>query len=655
MSLTSAVEWWEESQLRVLVLGSLILQWFLFLSSAGRSCAIPGWFRSLIWLAYLGSDALAIYGLATLFNRHKNHDRGDSRVLEVVWAPVFLMHLGGQDAITAYNIEDNEIWRRYVLTSVSQITVAIYVFCKSWPGGDNNLLAAATLLFIIGVLRCLEKPRALKSASINSLVSASGPAERTTNKEAELQDFVRRAKVFITDHDRHPQQAHSESNDDDSRDALLPSKPLKLFVDHASPYKDRLSVLESLWLLDENEVHCLLRKNLIDVFALLYTKIKMAEGPNPGGTNKITWKEIWSGGLRNLCMYLPWAAIGLFQHSNRKAYNGIDVKITYILFSFTAVMEFIGTVTTANVHADGLWHRMVSQYSLVGFFVRNKKYTKTMSVVKFLGFKDFIDQHWCMKSCCSADRVTGLVLGHVKAGWKHHIHDVASFRMFNDHRGHLTLKHNRCDQDLGWSLKKPFDESVLLWHIATDLCFYDTDPLEMSNYMMYLLFVNPEMLLPGSRRNLFTTAYAELEGLLKGQEPSLEEGGLTKNIIDRLQSIEEGSQEGFIHDAWALAKGLKALGDEKKMWEVIQGVWVEMLCFSAGRCRGYLHAKALGTGGELLTYVWLLLSSMGMETLTERLQREDHPGGQGNTEAASEGVPTSATSSTSEVRIAVDL
>ncbi|TVT98450.1 hypothetical protein EJB05_56247, partial [Eragrostis curvula] len=626
MSLTSAVEWWEESQLRVLVLGSLILQWFLFLSSAGRSCAIPGWFRSLIWLAYLGSDALAIYGLATL---------------------------------------------RYVLTSVSQITVAIYVFCKSWPGGDNNLLAAATLLFIIGVLRCLEKPRALKSASINSLVSASGPAERTTNKEAELQDFVRRAKVFITDHDRHPQQAHSESNDDDSRDALLPSKPLKLFVDHASPYKDRLSVLESLWLLDENEVHCLLRKNLIDVFALLYTKIKMAEGPNPGGTNKITWKEIWSGELRNLCMYLPWAAIGLFQHSNRKAYNGIDVKITYILFSFTAVMEFIGTVTTANVHADGLWHRMVSQYSLVGFFVRDKKYTKTMSVVKFLGFKDFIDQHWCMKSCCSADRVTGLVLGHVKAGWKHHIHDVASFRMFNDHRGHLTLKHNRCDQDLGWSLKKPFDESVLLWHIATDLCFYDTDPLggrsrcatsndvllhhvsatgcrEMSNYMMYLLFVNPEMLLPGSRRNLFTTAYAELEGLLKGQEPPLEEGGLTKNIIDRLQSIEEGSQEGFIHDAWALAKVLKALGDEKKMWEVIQGVWVEMLCFSAGRCRGYLHAKALGTGGELLTYVWLLLSSMGMETLTERLQREDHPGGQGNTEAASEGVPTSATSSTSE-------
>jgi hypothetical protein len=31
-----------------------------------------------------------------------------NHILEVVWAPVLLMHLGGQDGITAYNIEDDE-------------------------------------------------------------------------------------------------------------------------------------------------------------------------------------------------------------------------------------------------------------------------------------------------------------------------------------------------------------------------------------------------------------------------------------------------------------------------------------------------------------------------------------------------------------------
>jgi hypothetical protein len=62
-------------------------------------------------------------------------------------------------------------------------------------------------------------------------------------------------------------------------------------------------------------------------------------------------------------------------------------------------------------------------------------------------------------------------------------------------------------------------------------------------------------------------------------------------------------------------------GDDK-MWEVIQGVWVEMLCFSAGRCRGYLHAKSLGKGGEYLSYVWLL-SYMVMETLAQKMQRTE--------------------------------
>ncbi|CAN6198903.1 unnamed protein product [Urochloa humidicola] len=206
MALSGAIHWWEEWQLRILVLGSLLVQWILFLSSYLRRYAIPSWLRSIIWLAYLGSDALAIYALATLFNR-QSKQQDASRNLEVVWAPVLLMHLGGQDTITAYNVEDNELWRRHVLTAVSQITVAIYVFCKSWPGGDKRLLQAAILLFVPGILKCLEKPWALKGASINSLVSSSELARRTTNREGEmnsLEDYVQAAKASVQ-HEDHPQ------------------------------------------------------------------------------------------------------------------------------------------------------------------------------------------------------------------------------------------------------------------------------------------------------------------------------------------------------------------------------------------------------------------------------------------------------------------
>jgi hypothetical protein len=41
-------------------------------------------------------------------------------------------------------------------------------------------------------------------------------------------------------------------------------------------------------------------------------------------------------------------------------------------------------------------------------------------------------------------------------------------------------------------------------------------------------------------------------------------------------------------------------------------MWVEMLSYSAVRCRGYLHAKSLGEGGECLTSIWLLWLFMGM-------------------------------------------
>jgi hypothetical protein len=124
MGLSSAVQWWEEWQLRILVLGSLSVQCYLALFASSRKKHIKPLYRLFIWLAYLGGDALAIYALATLFNRNKKDQHQPvhgNRDLEVLWAPILLMHLGGQMNISAYNIEDNELWRRHILTAVAQV------------------------------------------------------------------------------------------------------------------------------------------------------------------------------------------------------------------------------------------------------------------------------------------------------------------------------------------------------------------------------------------------------------------------------------------------------------------------------------------------------------------------------------------------------
>jgi hypothetical protein len=112
------VQTWEEWQLRILVLASLLIQCFLFVSAPLRKRRIPALLRFFIWLAYSSSDAVAIYALTTVYGRQAKDGKAGAQVL---WVPILLVHLGGQEAITAYNIEDNELWRRHVLTAVFKV------------------------------------------------------------------------------------------------------------------------------------------------------------------------------------------------------------------------------------------------------------------------------------------------------------------------------------------------------------------------------------------------------------------------------------------------------------------------------------------------------------------------------------------------------
>lgn len=76
-------------------------------------------------------------------------------------------------------------------------------------------------------------------------------------------------------------------------------------------------------------------------------------------------------------------------------------------------------------------------------------------------------------------------------------------------------------------MQRPFDESVILWHLATEFCFF-YDPVraggvddraqlcrEISNYMVYLQFMNPEMLMPGATTRIFRIANDQLKKVLE--------------------------------------------------------------------------------------------------------------------------------------------
>ncbi|URD74288.1 hypothetical protein MUK42_35374 [Musa troglodytarum] len=66
------------------------------------------------------------------------------------WSPFLLLHLGGPDTITAFALEDNELWMRHLMGLVFQVAVAFYVFVDSLP--ETRLTAPAAMMFLAGIL-----------------------------------------------------------------------------------------------------------------------------------------------------------------------------------------------------------------------------------------------------------------------------------------------------------------------------------------------------------------------------------------------------------------------------------------------------------------------------------------------------------------------
>jgi hypothetical protein len=372
------------------------------------------------------------------------------------------------------------------------------------------------------------------------------------------------------------------------------------------------------------------------------------------------WKVLGTA-ARSLRTTLPVStllgAIAAFHYGGGADQVPADVTITHALLWSAIVMES-GLLPTVIRHASPrikrlftwlrTWPDQVAQYNLMGYAARSRKHSWLMKLAACLRCRDMVDHLWTMEPCkgaSSAREITGLVHAHVARAWmEDHIADADSFRAFNDYRGQWTLNNSSSlpSTVVLMSVSRPFDESVLVWHLATDFCFHflHGDPsrvnatarrcIEVSNYMAYLLFVKPEMLMPGARRNLFKDACRELVGLLQEDRPDAPRGrgmrglarrvvqqlkrddddvlasvrGLTHKLLNLLNKDDDGvlgsGGVGVVRLACCVAKDLmnSHSGNEEKIWTVIQGVWVEMLCFTASRCKGYLHAKSLGTGGE---------------------------------------------------------
>ncbi|KAM0905252.1 hypothetical protein ACQ4PT_017524 [Festuca glaucescens] len=563
-----ALQWWDDWQLRILVLGSLGLQWFLLLAAPMRKFSIPRIFRTCIWLAIISSDALAIYALATLFNRHSRasgncgnqQQQHSSSILEVLWAPVLLIHLGGQKEMAVNVMEDNELWIRHTVTLVSQVAVALYTFCISWhSSSDWKLLVAAVLLFVVGVASLSEKPFALNRATINRQAALSFQGQGTKKQS-------RKKRVALSETDKVWMLLSDLSLLATANDLVARGRALS--VEDVLP---PLTIAEKV-----------LPRWLGYAFAFIYAPATAAVTPLYGST----------------CSIICWWP----QH-----YGQVGAL-----------------VMTDLVDARG---RDLASYRVFDAAADTNTRTSIEGV--------------------NEDGTDGCPIERLSSNW------VLS-KELQQHCG-VHVRNSLCNV--------AFDRSVLLWHIATDLCrrcsignadFVDDggeeeegiedspahwrhrrDPVlrlikecavAISDYMAHLLHVSPEMLMTGSRHHLISEAVEEVKYFFfkkKKKKYTLSQQDIEQFLAMEHKPVvneeDDDSRVFYTKEAYKLAKELMAMPDGTR-WMLMYRVWLGMLCYSASVCRGNLHAKSLGQGGEFLSLVWLMLGLKGAKCLTDKLQ-----------------------------------
>lgn len=670
---------WSLWEIRGMVLASFVLQAFLLLTSNRRKCSSRIWLR-LLWLAYLVADSAATISLSVISSKLKDK-RTDSpdpnQIITAFWAPFLVLHLGGPDTITAYSMEDNELWQRHVVVLVAQVYLACDILVTAWGGHKLNLLAIP--VFIIGTTKFLERILVLRSASSKNFKESMFPPPDPGPNYARFMDDFRSNKqegheVTLEEEAEAPATGGYSSftapNMSPNASSILHHASVfveifrRLFADLILSKQDVLNSRSFFQNRSCNEAFQVIEIELGLMYDLFYTKAVKVYS--------------FCGVILRLGSFLCMISVSVAftVHIDKKGFETANLIITYVLLAGTIILEVCAIVIALCSDRTMLWlnkqHNKALHYILRPLISshpsaadRNKRWSNVISQFNLISF------------CCEEEPMHWKFLHTYNISWiykkfKKNLYKnrdavppqlkdlifqqlimksrtVESWKKFCSYMGEWVLEKDKYLDKLRWSIEEEFDKSILLWHIATDLCYYDDindknkshlapnkNPLSapswkasklLSQYLLYLLVVRPYMLPNGIGQIRFQDTCAEASEFFeqrkcKGRpEPACE--ALLKVSTETFPAEVKGDKsKSVLFDACRLAKELQSLETDKnwenqKKWELISHVWVEKLSYAASQCQWNHHAQRLSRGGELLTHVWLLMAHLGM---TEQFQ-----------------------------------
>ncbi|KAL5701379.1 hypothetical protein ACHQM5_026724 [Ranunculus cassubicifolius] len=668
----SVREVWDVWNLRACILFSLGLQTFLILFASLRKRKASKWVITLLWSAYLLADWVAAFSLGLISNNDDKSANSDKKEeLLAFWAPFLLLHLGGPDTITAFALEDNELWLRHLLGLVFQFCAAAYIFSQTLL--KNDLWHATLLMFLAGLIKYGERSYALYLASVSSfrdsMLSSPDPGPNYAKLMAEyssMQDAKLPAKIAkITE-----PETYKESNDSSAQIVEVEVKTHAekvqaayeffgtfkgLIVDLIFSFHDRSKSRDYFLQRSPSDAFEIVGIELSFMYEVLYTKVVVIHSP----------KGYF---FRSISFCLTLIALLLFISYKKEGLPNFDVITTYLLLIGGIVLESIAffvlivsdwtivvkkytyfnsiissIVTKIPFINTSRWSESVSKFNLIDFCV-SKRSDKVDSVVEFCGLKDFLDEiQYTLQQ--NSERVfpdlKAFIFNDLKCKSKLAT-DAKTSKEICSARGDWVLGRSIHHRLLGWSVEVEYDESLLLWHIATEILYHreekeaknstnqalkkkdksakppkkeDTNNIKaeistsdhikfskfLSDYMLYLLVIY---------RDTCAEAKVFFHRLRAKDSKEACDKLFKVNTAIKPSEVKGDRSKSVLFDAVILAKELEDLKERK--WELISKVWLELLSYAATNCRANNHAQQLSRGGELVTFVWLLMTHLGL-------------------------------------------
>ncbi|TVU51705.1 hypothetical protein EJB05_03147, partial [Eragrostis curvula] len=682
---------WREWGIQILVLLSFALQVILLLVGGMRRRGLSAWQRVALWFAYLLADSTAIYALGHLSITSESREHR----LVAFWAPFLLLHLGGPHNVTAYALEDNRLWLRHLQTLVVQVLGAAYVLYKYMRGSGTLLMLASVSMFVAGLAKYGERTWALRCAnkSIRSSSSSDGGTGTKQTKDNEAYVFRLLRPEDKGDDEMILLRAHTQF-------------PIcrSLFSDAKAVIRsDRYPYNAGLRPFKGEDIFKLLEMELSLMYDTLYTKAPVIH----------TWYGFCihfislAGTLTALCLF-HLSVVSTRRRGNH-GYNRADVAISYVLLAGALVLETMSAcravfssrtcslILCKAEHSPRacawirwlhsalrkpfkpasrrLWRGTMGQYNLIHLSTRDRTDLGSKLAAK-LGLEDWWNKLHFSGTFSGTDslpmwqfkELLEKTVQRERFATQPVVPLSACYR-----KGGFILNNKQALKGVaGWTVQNTeFDETVVIWHVATDIFIseitaaaghdnYDAKLVEattvLSNYMMFLLVAKPNMLPGRERHNVhlktsrlmkewrqnhvlcdednpvrpssgswWNKCCTHME-LFHNEGPDCSTGisdqvekkklaeSLCRTWTPQLGEDMDRNPGGLVSTLDDGAHGVASYLAKQLLHlgmhdtlELIFAVWVEIMLYAAEYAPRDSHARELGNGGEFITIVWLLV------------------------------------------------